>query len=250
MGKQFTTWIVPFVIGIISSIVAGWLLNNIWIMTSLMLVTFLSLIAMMIYKRTEVINKVIAQIKDSSFSPPPQCCGLHLAGFSQVYENADQSRSLSIDLVSKNYKFLGVSAFHVLKTHGFKNTVIRKTKEQNCNFQIVLLDPDMDEVIEKHANKEGSTKEAISLQIKTCIAELRTLAAFCSEKLEVWTYQQLPIFRLVIVDEERIFVNFYGIDEEIGPYSPQLVFLKTDRSFYIAFSRLYQNILSSAKRVI
>jgi hypothetical protein len=249
MWKRATPWIVSFGIGIASSVVSYWVLQNTWLTALIMLATILGTITVLLYLRIEEISKALANLREVLPLQLPQCCGLHMAGFSQVFEKANQSLGLTIELTSHSYKFLGVSAQFVLRTHNFGEMVKRKAQE-GCHFQIVLLNPNADEIVERHAAQEGTTKETVALEIQQSIAQLKALAPECNEKLEVWLYRNWPVFRLVMVDDERAFVNFYGAKGMMGVQTPQLVFLKTDRSFFIPFSNFYKKVLCGSTRLI
>jgi len=92
--------------------------------------------------------------------------------------------------------------------------------------------------------------DALLYEIQQSIADLKTLAEQCDGKLEVWTYANPPLFRLVLINNERVFVNFYGAKEHMGVDTPQLVFLKSDVSFFIPFLGLYERMLAGSTRVV
>ena len=250
MWKRATPWIVSFGIGIASSVVSYWVLQNPWLTALIMLATILGTITVLLYVRIEEISKILANLREGLPLQFPQCCGLHMAGFSQVFEKANQSASLTIELASHIYKFLGVSGQFVVKTDNFRELVKQKAQQEKCHFQILLLNPDADEIVEQHAVQERYPKEAVSFDIRQSIALLRALATECDGKLEVWLYRDLPVFRLILVDEERAFVNFYGAKGMMGVHTPQLVFLKTDQSFFIPFSKFYEKVLRGSTRLI
>lgn len=242
---------IAFFINVVSGIVSVWILKEPALTALVVLATVLCTIIVLLFLRIEEIRKTIATSKGDSSLQPPQCCGLHIAGFSQVFEKANQTLGLTIELMSQTYKFLGVSGEFSIRTEefDFRDLMKRKARE-GCHFQILLLDPDANDIVERHATREGASGEVISLAIQKTIADLRALARECDGKLEVWLYRDLPVFRLVLLDDERVFVSFYGARGLMGIYAPQLVFLKTDRSFFIPFSDFYERTLHSSKRLI
>ena len=250
MWKDVKPWIVAFVINVVSGIVSFWALQDLRLTAIVVLATVLGTIVVLVFLRIEEMSKTLTDLKEDSTLKPPQCCGLHMAGFSQIFEEGAQSASLTIELVSRSYKFLGVSGQFVVKAPNFSELVKRKAQQKGCRFQMILLDPEAEEMVEQHAAQEGISKEIISLNIKESIVRLRALATECDGKLEVWAYRDLPMFRLVLVDDERVYVNFYGAKGMMGVHTPQLVFLKTDRSFFIPFSNFLETTLRGAKRLI
>lgn len=211
--------VVAFVSNIGAGIVTFFVLEDPLLTGLVVLITVLCTIFALLFLRVDQIRKTVMELKEESSLRPPECCGLHIAGFSQVFEKANQSLRLTVELASRSYKFLGVSAQFVLGTQDFRELVRRKTQQEGCHFQILLLNPDSEEILERHATLEGSTKEAVSFDIRHSIASLRQLAKECNGKLEVWLYRDLPLFRLVLVDDERVFVNFYGAKGQMGFYA-------------------------------
>jgi len=250
MWKRALPWVASFLISIISSIVTWWILQSIWLASLVMLTAVLGSIACLLYLRIEEIAKTINEIKTYP-RPLARCCMLHLAGFSQVFEEAYESLDLSIQHASRSFKFLGVcfGAF-IFGPTDFTELIRRKAAEEGCQFQILLLDPEDKEMVIRHAMREGTTPEAISLKIKQSIAELGSLAARCNGKLEVKLYRDIPIFRLILLDEERAFVSFYGPKHWKGIRTPQLVFTRTDRSFFIPFSAFFERMYEKSERII
>jgi hypothetical protein len=242
---------IAFFINVVSGIVSVWILKEPTLTALVVLATALCTTIVLLFLRIEEIRKTIAASGDEFSPQPPQCCGLHTAGFSQVFERANQTLGLMIELVSQSYKFLGVSGEFSIRTEefDFRDLMKRKARE-GCRFQILLLDPDASDIVERHGTREGASGEATSHAIQKTIADLRALARECDGNLEVWLYRDLPVFRLVLLDGERAFVSFYGAKGLMGVHAPQLVFVKTDRSFFLPFSDFYERTLHTSKRLI
>lgn len=270
MQKQsMTIWIISIVIGIITSIVATLITQNIWLMTSIMLATFLCIIAVLLYRQIETIDKNSDETKElitvktleisksidrfynSPCSLPPQCCELINAGFYKVADDVYKSVGMNLENITKSYKFLGVSAEFLLQEKNFRSIVKQKTTKEDCRFQILLLDPDAKELVEKHRITEGFYKnpEAMILRLKHSIAEFKDLANECDGKVEIRLYRERPVFRLILIDDKLAFINFYGAKDMTGVQTPQIVFVKTEQSFFIAFNKFYNRILSESKTI-
>lgn len=243
--------ITAFVINITSGIVLFWILKDPVFVAKIVLATVLCTIILLIFLRIEKIRKAVVAI-ENAHSQSLQCCGLHSAGFSQVYIDAKDTRRLTFDLASHSYNFLGVSGEFVAGSEAkeLREIMKQKARQGKCRFQLILLDPDKDEIVERHATQEGSSKKAVSLEIRRTIEHLKAIAKECNGNLEVWLHHELPIFRLVLVDDERAFVSFYGARGALGIETPQLVFHKTDRSFFVPFSNTYEETLRRSKRLI
>lgn len=112
------------------------------------------------------------------------------------------------------------------------------------------MDPDAKELVERHRKTEGFYKntEALSLRLKYSITEFADIARECDGKLEIRLYRDLPIFRSVIVDDLLVFINFYGAKNMTGVNTPQIAFLKTEQSYFIAFNKYYDRVLAESKQ--
>jgi hypothetical protein len=128
--------------------------------------------------------------------------------------------------------------------------VKEKAAEKDCLFQILLLDPNAGEIVERHAREEGMDPNALKFRLHQSIAQLGSLALRCGGNLEVWLYRELPVFRLVLINDEVAYVSFYGGKGLKGVQTPQLVFSRTSQSFFIAFSKFYKELLSRSKRAV
>lgn len=243
--------IIAFVINIASGIVSFWILKDPVFVALIVLASVLCTIILLLFLRIEKIRKAVVAIEHAG-SQSLQCCGLHSAGFSQVYIDAKNTRRLTFDLASHSYHFLGVSGEFVAGSEAkeLREMMKQKAQQGGCRFQLILLDPDADEIVERHATQEGSSKEAVTFEIRQTIEHLKVIAKECGGNLEVWLHHELPIFRLVLVDDERAFISFYGARGALGVDTPQLVFHKTDRSFFIPFSNTYKETLRRSKRLI
>lgn len=175
-------------------------------------------------------------------------CGLFEAGFCKVSEDQAKPFGTNLENVSKSYKFLGVSAEFLLQEKNFWKIVQQKTLQEDCYFQIILLDPDAKELVERHRKTEGfyQSTEALSHRLKTSITEIASFVRECDGKLQIRLYRELPIFRLAIVDDLYAFINFYGAKNLTGVQTPQIAFLKTEKSYFIAFKKYYDQIFAES----
>lgn len=250
MQKQVVRLIISLVVNVVGGIVAFFLLKDPLLTGLVVLATVLCTVIVLLFWRVEEISRTVTDFKESSSPRPPPCCGLHLAGVSQVFEKASESLNLTVENVSNNYRFLGVTAQFVLDIENFKELITQKTIEKGCRFQMLLLDPDAEETIALYSRGMRMGPEALTFRLRQSVAELKALAGQCDGKLEVWLYHDLPIFRLVLVDDERMYVSFYGAKGIMGVHTPQFVFLKTDQSFFIPFSNFYEETLRRSNRLI
>ncbi len=242
---------ISLVINVVGGIATFLVLKDPIIATLVVFALFLSTVIVLLFLRIGKINKTVIAIEKTS-SQSLQCCGLHATGFSQVFHDAKDTRRMTFDLANNSFRFLGVTGEFVAGSEAkeFRTLMKQKAKLQGCRFQIILLDPEANEVVERHAMQDSSSKEAISLEIKETIEQLKSISKECGSNLEVWLHRELPVFRLIVIDDERVFVSFYGAIGAKGIETPQLVFHKSDCSFFVPFLNTYEEVLRNSKRLL
>lgn len=114
MWKRAWAWIAVCVSNVVATFVVYGITMNIWLSVLIGCCGGFCLLCGLLYCRTEKIHRTLTNLDKPSSLQPPQCCALHRAGFSQVFEKASQSLELTLELASTRYSFLGVSAKAVL----------------------------------------------------------------------------------------------------------------------------------------
>jgi len=235
MNKSIIPGVITFCVGTISSIVANFVYGNPIVTISVMAATCFAVIA------------ILAHVYSIRKNPCIPCCGLETIGLQKVYPSAKDSIEDTIRIPSKSFRFLGVSAEFVVNSKEFKEVVKKKVSQENCYFEFLLLSPDAKTPIRKHADSEGITEDGLRKRIQAYNSDLQQLASDLQGRIEVRFYEGLPIFRLVIVDDEICYVSYYGTKGRKGVNTPQLVFRKTDYSIYNAFLNYYEKEKSKCK---
>jgi hypothetical protein len=254
-SKSIPDWAVAILINLISDVVLvvlAWFLQEPLLGALLGLAILLCTIVVLLFLRIEDIRKKIQFEQDTS-AESAQCCELHRAGFSQMFIKAADTLRLTTELASVSYRFLGVSGEFVIGTDSAATEirqVVRNKALQGCLFQFILLDPEADDALRRHAAQEGGVPRAISLQIEQSIEYLKDLALECNGKLQVFLHSELPIFRVILINDESAFISFYGANGERGIDTPQLVFSKAPGSFFAPFSDVYEETIRASRQLI
>jgi hypothetical protein len=107
MQKRTTELVIALIINVVAGIVTFFFLQDLWMTGLILLVTVLSTVVVLLFLRVEEISQAVNDLRENPPFQPPPCCGLHLAGFSQVFEQASESLNLTIEGVPSNYREYG-----------------------------------------------------------------------------------------------------------------------------------------------
>jgi len=234
MNKSIIPGIITFSMGIISSIIANIMYDIPAVTYSIMAATCFAVIA------------ILAHVYSNRNASCIPCCGLGTIGLLKVFPFAKESIEDTLRMPSKSFRFLGVSAEFVVNSERFKEVVKKKTSQEDCRFEFLLLSPNAATSIKKHATSEGISEDGLRNRIEAFKSDLKELAGDCQEKIEARFYDGLPIFRLVFVDDDICYVSYYGAKGKKGIDTPQLLLRKTDNSLYNAFFNYYTELRSKS----
>ncbi len=152
-------------------------------------------------------------------------------GIVDILKNAQQADDIGLEEVTKSYWFMGISSQYAYTQVRFRERLSERGRQ--CRF--LLLNPDSS-YIKTVEEREGAQ---IKQNILTTIENIKEIRQRSNPNIEVRLYDELPIFRLVIVNEAKCFVSYYSTRR--GVANPQLIFedTKNDTSFYTPFLNLF-----------
>lgn len=233
MNKSIISNIVPGIItffaGIISSIIANVVYDIPAVTYSIMAATCFAVIA--------ILAHVYSNRKTSC-----NCCGIETIGLLKVFPFAKKSIKETLQTPSKSFRFLGVSAEFVVNSDIFKKVVKKKITQEDCRFEFLLLSPNATTALRQHAASEGVPEGELRDRIKLFSTVLQVFGSNCRNNIDAFFYEELPIFRLVFVDDDICYVSYYGAKGKKGIDTPQLMLRKTNDSLYNAFSNYYTEL--------
>jgi hypothetical protein len=137
----------------------------------------------------------------------------------RIEKGLDYKRSLA--LCSNSLDFLGVGASKLTRESEEFEGAINRCHRPNRPIRFLLCDPDNEELI-KMAKQAGRDPNEYQTTVRN---SLRTLAVFRlnrEKNIEVRFYSELPLFRLMFIDDSLCLASHYVFGEGDGSQLPQL----------------------------
>ena len=161
-------------------------------------------------KIEKLTNRITDNEKEHCFIKPDAInCPL---GIKAIIERTEDTIRESLKEANSSYKFLGLCAFNILNN----NEDIFDEKLFNTNFDFVVVNPENEDVLIRMDNWR---------QNKTATCPTKDLSKLGHSKLQeldenynrvrIFKYDQLAKFRMVIIDERKIYLSFYDDDENV-----------------------------------
>jgi hypothetical protein len=149
----------------------------------------------------------------------------------------------SLKLCRNSLDFLGIGATKLVRNRVEFENAIERCQRPDQPVRFLLCSPDQErlEQIARNANRSKKEYQDAVRESLTFIAKLRRDRAF---NIEVRLYSELPIFRVMFVDDTLCLASHYVFGEGDGSHLPQLHVRKAARggrevdSLYYAF-RVY-----------
>jgi len=170
-----------------------------------------------------------------------------LVGIKKIYEHSKDTLNDTIEQARFRYQFLGISAQFVETANNFRSIMENK---KGCKFQFLLLNPSLEnEGTSLHAKREK--RDDLSHLITASVKLLDSLRKYQDVDVEWRFYNELPHFRLVILNNEICYVGYYGCTNHKGVAFqgvdlPQIVFKKTDKGIFFPFCLLWEKMWNDA----
>ena len=160
-------------------------------------------------------------------------------GLIATHKSAYKTRDSTIADAEEYYWLMGVSAQYVRSAEAFLK-YLPDYKRRMCKYRFLLLNP-KSPYLEQHTRREGRSASVVAGVIRNSIDELKDFQSRNNLTIEIRLYDDLPVFRILIIDKKLCYVSFYGNLQGID--TPQMVFKKVtgeDVSFYSPFESLYE----------
>ncbi|WP_433732714.1 helix-turn-helix transcriptional regulator [Nocardia sp. CA-129566] len=169
-----------------------------------------------------------------------------LTAVSAVYpcqaEVADEVRRLA-----KEAGAIDIMAIRGLGILGLNDSLLRKTIPRGTQLRVLLLNPDSAAVAHR-AEEIGESTESFAAGIRLAIARIEELAAL-GRPVEVYLYDQIPVWRIIRIDEV-LFVSAFNLRYE-GHTSPiHRIEPNALDAFHFAFVRTLEQAFSQADQVV
>ena len=132
-------------------------------------------------------------------------------GITAIHPTVDSTITSSIKEAHRSFKWLGLSAFNVV--HNNKGIFWNKKEPE---FEFVIANPENARLADEVDKSYGDVKA--TLGARRLISESRVLLSDLIEhvlpKIHVRCHNQMPTFRLILIDDRKAYVSFYegGID--------------------------------------
>lgn len=129
-----------------------------------------------------------------------------LLGIRRYFPRAEEPTLERMREATRSYMWLGTSAYYVI-SYGRVQDLIREKKSVKIRF--VTIDPECDAVLEEHAKWQKITKYDLKKRIEISKKVCNSLREDHGCNIAWLGQGQLPAFRVVIIDDEKILVSFY-----------------------------------------
>lgn len=149
----------------------------------------------------------------------------------------------NIQKCKKAFRFLGVSSKRTMSNPVVQKKLIELGKDGG-EIKILLLNPES-EFVKSRADDEKESSKAWVSDIKATIERLKDLANRKDINIEVKLYDQYPVWRLSVVDDEEMYVNFF-LKGQQGPQSQLLYVKNKDNDLFNALMLEYERIWDSS----
>lgn len=142
--------------------------------------------------------------------------------------------------------FFGISARTTTHNPNFEKKI--KCMPPGSEIQFLLLNPYCD-VLKEKARDEGETPDAWVNDINSSIHRLRDLAQTYARhniKIEVKIHDLFPMWRMLILDDDKIFLNYF-LSAQRGSQSPMLEINKEKNGIFNAYEIQFKKAWAEAK---
>lgn len=154
-----------------------------------------------------------------------------LAGVLRITTEPSDKLSLAETLphLNSQFAFWGISAKRTIASAAFR-LWLQSLSQTQQRAKFLILDPDSPN-LQRKASDEGDSAEAWRREIAATITRINDMARQYPGLIEVRTYTEFPIWRVIFVDEQLAIVNYFPSGKQ-GPESPQIVLHRKGDSFF------------------
>lgn len=148
------------------------------------------------------------------------------------------STSSILNEVDKSFYFMGIAGTKwIQKADNFERTMRKLTAIHGSKVRFILLNP-MSEEARNMSLAEGKSQYYMRDLVLNNLRTLKTLKDELGINLEVKLFSHMPVFRIAIVDEEKIYFGQYRINSG-GENLSQIVLQGKDKMLYRELSQYY-----------
>lgn len=148
------------------------------------------------------------------------------------------STSSILNEVDKSFYFMGIAGTKwIQKADNFERTMRKLTAIHGSKVRFILLNP-MSVEARNMSLAEGKSQYYMRDLVLNNLRTLKTLKDELGINLEVKLFSHMPVFRIAIVDEEKIYFGQYRINSG-GENLSQIVLQGKDKMLYRELSEYY-----------
>lgn len=210
--REYALFFIVAIIGSVVYLVIERILTNKLdsiLFTSLLTAAFIILIVYIFFKKREKLLGIV-DIFDK-FEDAPSTL--------EIIKNAN----ISIE-------FIGISARTFLESESVEE-IMKKKISQGISFKFLILDPSS-KFVEIKAKDEGDDLEAWKYDINGSIRRITKIKNETNpEQIELKTYDSLPIWRGIFVDNKFVYTTYYPHGYQ-GKHSPVFLIENKSDNFY------------------
>jgi len=225
---------VPFFVAVLASAIWWVVTENIWLGVSSL--GGILLISWVLWRTSPFLTK-LQRIRSSEL----------LA----IYDNQEQAESDILDALATAHT-LDILTIRGLGVIGLNDSLLRRpvqtTSHQRLRIRVLMLDAQSPAVAQR-AGEVGESIDAFLHGISLAVERLRELARAGVHTVEVYSYQRLPAWRCIAIDDD-LYVSVFGEAVE-GHQSPMYrIDAKRHLTLGIGFKRVFEEMCSSGTRIV
>ena len=142
----------------------------------------------------------------------------------KIAAGLDYKQSLS--LCSNSLGFLGIGASKLTREWKEFEGAIDRCHRPNRPIRLLLCDPGNEELI-RMVRQAGRGPDEYQNTVKDSLRKIATLRIQREKNIKVRFYKELPLFRLMFIDDSLCLASHYVFGEGDGSQLPQLHVRKT-----------------------
>jgi hypothetical protein len=158
----------------------------------------------------------------------------------------------SLDLCTDSLEFLGIGASKLVNERDAFRKAIDRCHRPDRPIRFLLCPPDHEGLIQS-ARQAGRPDTEYQEKVKGSLRELRDLKTRQAKNIEVRFYENLPLFRLIFVNDTFCLASHYILGEGEGSQLSQLHVWRNPpgrrdiESFYTPLRRYYDQLWDKAR---
>ncbi|MFF0528088.1 hypothetical protein ACFYT3_06830 [Nocardia amikacinitolerans] len=188
------------------------------------------------------------------FRPRRGRVAIQLASLKEVYESrnaaSEQDEIDAIHRAKSSVKVLGISHKILWSNQSVFRDALIAASRNRVEVTFLILDPTSDNLTLK-ARDEGEDPSIWINDINASIARFHDLKAKQPElRLELYTYDEFPIWHMLIIDEKIGYIGYYPTDRSAS-HAPLYVLERSDEkySLLVPLMKQFEHLKSTGVRL-